>query len=644
MRLIRTGHGLWSQLVKRAGLDLRRYDKDVATDFRRNLKLAEKGSIVERLRERKIRPEPVLGGFFHSIQPFTQMFRDILHIVERAGKSEGKENLLVEFDFAEGGKLKLDLENFRQQVERFNTVIRPLITERWNTSRLWSLAQALGDYVRQSHDAGVRSWAEEYHGGHWPDEDIEPPQFDDPEMNELIGRIWQLRRATIEAARDFSPNPADLSQIRGRTSEDLTIENGVPALSEGSMQTIAYLHSDHWAVSIAAQAYARAAEARTDPLLTERIKQRLRATLDDPPPERRDIEEAIQEIEELLNLPIWKHRYELYSVWVLTQIIRALGGPTRFKFELEGSAFHIPFSPKLLATLQSSEPPVRLWSEVRYKLSSAGGKGRIGGMQPDYTITTDTGEPPTEAFGLIECKQYLRSSARNFRAALIDYATGQPGADVMLVNYGPVGPAVLKGIPSRLMPRIRAIGNFRPQQPESERAFDEWVQALVERHTNPVEEPATADQPAKEEEPAASLGADFARIELRWGATPRDLDLCLLVLTSADNRETINFMRKGTLEAWPFAQLEGDVTTGSGPEVINIRQALPGLYRIAVRRYSDDGTLAGSNASLTLYMNGKGARRFTCPATGEGIWWHVCDVDFLASLVTEVNRISHSAV
>jgi hypothetical protein len=102
MRLIRTGHGLWSQLIKRAALDLRRYDKDVASDFRRNLKLPEKGSIVERLKEQKVPPEPVLGGFFGSIQPFTQMFRDILSLVEWAGKNEGKENLLVQFDFEEG--------------------------------------------------------------------------------------------------------------------------------------------------------------------------------------------------------------------------------------------------------------------------------------------------------------------------------------------------------------------------------------------------------------------------------------------------------------------------------------------------------------------------------------------------------------
>jgi hypothetical protein len=74
VHLTRTGHPLWSQLIRRAALDLRGYDKDVASDFRRNLKLPEKGSIVERLKEREVPPEHVFGGFFGSIQPFTLNF------------------------------------------------------------------------------------------------------------------------------------------------------------------------------------------------------------------------------------------------------------------------------------------------------------------------------------------------------------------------------------------------------------------------------------------------------------------------------------------------------------------------------------------------------------------------------------------
>jgi hypothetical protein len=444
-------------------------------------------------------------------------------------------------------------------------------------------------------------------------------------------------------ARSFSPDPTALARIRGGVAEELILENGVPVVSDGAMQTIARLHSDHWAESVAAMAYARAEEARANPSLIDNLKQNLRVVLNDPSPERRDVEEAVREVEEILKLPIWQRRYELYSIWVLTQIIDALGGPGRFKFELESDTFHIPFSPKLLATVQDSQPPVLIWGEVRYALRSPPGKGRVSGMQPDYTLTVDTREPPEEAFALVECKQYLRASAKNFRVALTDYATGQPGADVALVNYGPVGPSILKGIPARLLPRVRAIGNFRPLRQEYAREFGEWLRAQVEKHTTPlVEESVPTAQLVTTGLLGTTSGADFARIELRWGESPRDLDLHFFIPLTGGGWRDINFMWPGTLEEWPWARLEGDVTAGSGPEVVIVRQAVPGLYRIAVQLYSHDASLAGSNAVLTLHLNGGAVRRFDCPATGDGVWWHVCDVDFLAPLVTEVNLICPS--
>jgi hypothetical protein len=642
MGLIRTGHGLWSQLVERAALDLRRYDKDVATDFRKNLKLPENGSIIERLKELKVRPEPVLGGFFKSVQPFTHMFRDILSLVECAGKSVGKENLRVQFDFEEGKKLELDLESFREQVEQFSSGVRPLSVERWSLNRLWNLCYALGKHV-EPPDAGVRRWSEEYGGGRWPARDLDPPRFGDADLDELVERAWQVRRAAIEAARDFSPNPSDLRPLTSEQREDLIIEGGLPSASRGGMSTVASLHSDQWSVSFASRAYARAAESRSDPALVERLRQNLRAVLNDPPPELRDFKVAVRDVEEILRLPIWQRRYDLYSVWVLTQIVAALGGPTNFKFELEGDAFHIPFAPTLLATALDSRMPVRIWGEVRYGLSSPTGKGRVSGMQPDYSLTLDTRKPPEEAFAIVECKQYMRASAKNFGAALTDYATGQPGASVVLVNYGTVGASVLKRVPAPLLPRVKSIGVVRPLQDDSISEFHDWVREQVDRQPVAAEEepPPTAEH-ATVTAPRTLCGDDFACIELRWGAAPRDLDLYFFVPATGGRWEVVNFMWDGALDAWPWARLSGDVQTGGGPEVIRISRPLPGSYRIFVKRYSNDAPLAGSGASLTIYTSAASARRFVCPATGDGAWWHVCDVDFLASVVTEVNLISDS--
>lgn len=44
----------------------------------------------------------------------------------------------------------------------------------------------------------------------------------------------------------------------------------------------------------------------------------------------------------------------------------------------------------------------------------------------------------------------------------------------------------------------------------------------------------------------------------------------------------------------------------------------------------------------TLQLGREAAGRFVCPTSGDGIWWHVCDVDLLTTFVTEVNQIGDS--
>jgi len=636
MRAIRTGSGLWSQLTKRAGLDLRRYDSAVESAFRENLKLPEKGNVVAHLKALNVGPEPVLGAFFGAIKPFVYMFKDILDLVEAAGKTKGKENLLVEFDFEEGKKFKLDLDSFRQQVERFRHVTRPVVIDRWNYNRFWSLFRALGEHVnlREYPDERVKNWAEQYFAGTWPENDLEPPRFDNSVLDECISRVWKVRHATIAAARQISPAREGLRGAQGGLNE-LELVDGRIEPGDGVAAFLFSLHSDHWAVSIASKAYMRAIEARADPTLADRLTESLSQVLNDPLPLHRDSEVVVTEIEELLSLPIWNRRHELYSIWVLTKIIDALGGVRKFQFMLEGDVFHIPFSAKLFAVLQSMEPDVRVWSEVRYALANPVGKTRKTGMQPDYSLAVDVQEPPVEAFALIECKQYLRASVKNFREAVVDYATGQPNANVVLVNYGPASSSIVTGVPAALGRRIKIIGDLRPLSSDSEQEFREWIHQQTTRVSRPKVE---AVVPSEELPLSGEMDTEEeAQIELRWNELPRDLDLYVFV--SMSNERPINYANRGTLGSWPWLELDNDIRTGYGPEIVRIRKTVQGIYRIEVYSFSDDAPLAGCGAKVTIRIRGEESRTFSCPSEGDGRWWHVCDVDFQATQVREVNVI-----
>jgi hypothetical protein len=641
MSQITTGHDLWSNLVERAGLDLRNYDSSVADDFRCHLRLDETEEISSQLERKNIGPEAVLAGFFRVLQPFTQIYNGILRLIENIGLSEGEENLLIQFDFGLGKELKLDLENFRKQIERWRNAVRSISIERWNSNRLWDLWEAFGSYVgydQALEDSRIQPWVEQYRAGIWPEIDLEPPAFDNPELNDYVARAWSIRRSMIEAARQAGPLTSDLSRY-GFARAEIAVMDGYVEVTDEVGGTLRSLHSDHWAESLAAKVYARADEARSDDSLSSKLIEDLRGVLDTPPPEHRDVETAIREIEELLSLPIWKFRYELYSIWVLTRITDALGGTEKLRFSLEGNVFHIPFKAARIAILETVEPAVSVWSEVRFPLANPRGKGRKHGIQPDYSLTTDSQEPPEKAFVLVECKQYLRSAPQSFTDVVLDYTDGQPEALVMLVNYGPINRSVGDNLPPPVQSRTSLIEYFRPLQPGSLRKFDENLRDQVSRHSR--ERMAKPEFSWPDDTDPSAVGLYKAEIELRWRERPTDLDLYVF-LPLEEGIESVSYSNKGSMEHWPWLALAQDVTQGHGPEVVRIKDALGGYYRVAVNLFSKDAPLAGSGATVSLKVRGASPIEFECPGAGGGKWWYVADINFLSGQIIKVNSIINS--
>jgi hypothetical protein len=81
------------------------------------------------------------------------------------------------------------------------------------------------------------------------------------------------------------------------------------------------------------------------------------------------------------------------------------------------------------------------------------------------------------------------------------------------------------------------------------------------------------------------------------------------------------------------------VTQGHGPEVVRIKDALEGYYRVAVKLFSNDAPLAGSGATVSLKVRGASPIEFECPDTGSGKWWYVSDINFQSGQVIKVNSI-----
>lgn len=129
-------------------------------------------------------------------------------------------------------------------------------------------------------------------------------------------------------------------------------------------------------------------------------------------------------------------------------------------------------------------------------------------------------------------------------------------------------------------------------------------------------------------------------ITLSWGETPTDLDSHGW---TPDGTE-VYFAAKGTVEAFPFMELDVDDITSFGPEQISISQLLPGATSYAVHNYSDrceenNVNLAASGATVQVVRDGEELATFTVPTDGVGVWWDVFEIGD-DGVLTEINEVS----
>ncbi len=130
-----------------------------------------------------------------------------------------------------------------------------------------------------------------------------------------------------------------------------------------------------------------------------------------------------------------------------------------------------------------------------------------------------------------------------------------------------------------------------------------------------------------------NMETEVARVVLSWGASPSDLDSHLM-----GPGFHLYYSRSNV----GSAVLDVDDTSGFGPETITIQSWGSGLYRYYIHNFSGGYSgLANSGAVVQLYRGGQDVRVFQVPQ-GEGIYWHVFDLDPATGTVTEVNAIVNS--
>jgi len=503
--LMNTSWEIWDFLIEKAGLDVRNYDLHIVEELCNGLNIAFPCKDIKmELRERNISPELFIGAFLKAIQPYAQMMADLcvffyLHGVKRANKE-----MKILFDFGKGPEdFGFDLRHFREVLWMYGKISQYVAVYGWNHKTLLRLEGIFRDFWGYNpHDPNAEDWLFNYR---------ENGKFNFPlpflpvtgieEIDLWLQRVWQVWATIILECRKYGSNCDDLikdAEIRQRERPEITEEERKESYDfiRHSQELPDFKEWDAWTLVALCEGWyecmLRGLFGFTEKLMDipkDRRLEEAQSTIrqiqelfSNLPRREGEREVLIKELLELLNLPIWGRRHELYQTWVLTQIDKALEDYQRTIHHVNG-ALILRFSGTHVGTIETEKGRIHIWSELRSPLANPLGKGRKRHIQPDYSLTFEPITAPSQTVVAIECKQYHKANPKNFATALIDYARGRPNAKVVLVNYGGIPREILSQIDDSLKQRTLSIGNFVPDKLEE---FEIFKHTLIQSIPNPI--------------------------------------------------------------------------------------------------------------------------------------------------------------
>lgn len=439
----------WRGLSEIGGLELDDRDEDLATQLKK--KIDPNAPDLDTALE--CAPMDVfLEALFQVVQPFSLMFRDVLDFFERAGALEGQTQWKVSV-----GEEFIDLRHFEEFLVNWNNIecdIEIPAIDRANAFIPNGVRVELGGfkYLRESAprdgtiSTGIQdvdAWLVEYDKGRYtPLPDSLHPKRLCPGLNDaasiVIAALTVLRGQGLDREKM-------LSEHRARSCQSDEHDALHP-------WTIAQNETDYWlrsCVQYLAELSIRSKEEQNA------FGSKLASAYAKFPRRRMSANIQIQDLQRLLSLPAWRKRYEFYGVWVATEIVRVLNDHEIAINHSDGE-LKFAFAETRIADVKTARPKVSLFSERRTPLANPVGNSRVSSVQPDFGIWA-RGRHPDTCVMIVEVKHYKKRSRRNFREALIDYATAHPKATVVLVNYGPVG-SDFTDLPSSISNRCKMIG------------------------------------------------------------------------------------------------------------------------------------------------------------------------------------------
>jgi hypothetical protein len=557
-----------------------------------------------------ISTERLLVGILESQRGFGQMMRDILELLDLAGARRASRHLSVEFKFDDvSGPIRATLEEFREQVQRTTRLLedRPELP---NADLMWEISGALDEFRPTHHNDSPADFP--------PVEPVVPTGHAG-----LDAQLAILAELVAGFRRMFREHGETRSQV-----VEVARKLGGPGQAEGTAALTRQLFAAHdcWDAMLLQNIDELTARARLGSLNLSQAHEKLSQVLGQIRWSQAWVQATAKELLDILTLPTWRKRHELYSVWVGTRMLEVISRhASGMYFHAVDGVLSFSFGGSRLASFDAGGEQFDVWAELRSDLVGNSAK-RKRGIQPDFRVVRSQISQSNNARTtyVLECKHYLDSSVSNFTAAAVDYSRSCPEALVHVVNHGPVDNAALQiKLPPLSQGRVRFIGDATPLVEEKTQVLSTAIREVLF--------PGAIQNILKlEAELAApvSHSGPVAYVQLDWDDSLKDMDLAVVLLT-VDGGEavSIDFRNTGTLDGYPFVKLGDDCREGPGHERIEISAWHFERYHLIARNYSMSGQMRPDNLRCTIAI-GRDVRVLEGPATAgpDRNEWRIADL------------------
>lgn len=641
--------GLWSNWVNSGLMRPKDYDREVSDAIL--CSLAESGSKWQQLpallRDAKWDSRDLIREIYPILASFSGMLDDLLTLYARVGATRtNSTSLRIQYEFEKGDPIDDLLTNFAETTQRLSQCTTQIIGIQYPTegrnaweSPISKLARKCLPSVQPTELGAQIAGVDLYNTCEPWRSNSAVPQVEIPptEHYDTLQRVTSMHLQVIRGV-------LGLCQLHSQDGCGPS-EDTYSSQSE-SIRLMLHDASDYWAfcqiglLHLTPRLISYLDDHEASSLLADQQQWLERFIV----PITSTTDQLVDEIEDVLQLPYWGRRHELYSAWITACMDRALDG--RLEFDVSDGVLAFPFRATLLARLPTATGEVELWTEKRFPAKGELGGGRKNAIQPDYAFV-EAGRSGSVLIA-VEAKQYLRASCRNPGEAARDYARNLPGATVIVTAHGPIGRTVGRYLNAAERQRVQFHSHVRPfSQTHIDRFCNEIAGLLpppppAPVHSGDLHEKRNIFQ--DQDRRLSSTSGDSPTypsrvgiVSLVWNPDVEDLDLHLH--TEAP-RSHVYF---SYLQA-PFAHLDADCFNG-GPESAELFDVGKAIH-VEVGLYSDDVDTLGPATPRVFITTSHG--RFIFAPSESAVstrTWRVATVDSSGSITpidsTEGHEVHH---